>query len=183
MYEFVVRYKKNTIKTLTRVQANLYCYKQMAALLALGLSLAGTGLAFAQKSSGYVVLLALGCWLCISIHYPAQYLARQIGRAMGDGEKEFCYRFLENGVEIICGQDRNHISYDKIQRIVDAEDSLCFFLGPNAGFLISKSELENQASYTAFADYLKQHIGVPIERDVPLFLRLLRFRFQKIQKG
>ena len=54
MYEFVVRYKKNTIRTLTRVQANMYCWKQMAAMLLLGLSLAGTGIAFAEKGSSFV---------------------------------------------------------------------------------------------------------------------------------
>lgn len=179
MYEFVVRYKKNTIKTLTRVQANLYCWKQMAALLALGLSLAGTGIAMVERNRTFMVFVALGCWLCISVNYPAQYFARQISKGMGDEEKEFLYRFAKDGVEVICGPDRNYISYEKIQKIVDAGDSVCFFLGRNAGFLISKSGLESPAACAAFLDDLKQYTGVPVEKDVPLLLRLLRLRFQK----
>lgn len=160
----------------------MYCWKQMAAMLLLGLSLAGTGIAFAEKGRGFVVLLALGCWLCVSIHYPSRYFARQTGKAMGEGEQEFCYRFGENGIEILGRQERNYISYGKIQRIVDAGDSVCFFLGRNAGFLISKSGLEDPAAFGAFVQYLRQHISVPMEKEVPLLLRLFCFRFQRKER-
>ncbi len=182
MYEFVVKYKKNTIKTLTRVQANLYCWKQMTALLALGLLLAGTAIIFWESTRISVILLALGCWLCISIHYPAQYFARQISKGIQDEEKEYLYRFRESGVEILCGQNRNHIPYKKIQKIIDSGDSVCFFLAWNAGFLVPRSGLEEAGSCAAFEAFLRERTGIAVERDIPLFLRLSGFRFKRIRK-
>lgn len=182
MYEFVVRYKKNTIKTLTQVQANIYFRKQMTALLAFGLLLSGTAIVFVESNKMFVILLALGCWMCISIHYPSQYLARQISKGIQDEETEYLYRFRESGVEIICGENRNHIPYKKIEKMVDSGDSICFFLAWNAGFLISKSGLKDAGTYVGFEAFLKEHTGIPLEKDVPLFLRLLGFRFQKNRK-
>lgn len=179
MYEFIVRYKKEHIRTLTKVQVNQYHWKMIAAMLGVGLLLIVISIVSQINGKWSVVLMAFGCWLCISITYPAQYLARQISKGTGNGEKEFRYRFSDSGVEIRCGQDRNTISYKKIQKIVDAGDSLCFFLTRNAGFLVSKSDFKSEDSYTAFRNYLERQTGKAVERDVPVLLRLLCFRIQK----
>lgn len=184
MYEFVVRYRKDQIRALTKVQANVYYWKQMVMLLVCGLLLVVMAAVLSEHSKLAMVLLAFGCWLCISVHYPAQYLARQISAAMGEGKAEFLYRFTENGVEISCGQDRNLISYEKIQKIVETGEGFCFFLNKNAGFFISKSSFKTSDPRASFRDYVERRTGVLIEPDVPVLLRLLRFRVQrKKQKG
>lgn len=184
MYEFVVRYRKEHIRILTKVQMNVYYRKQTAMLLVLGLSLVGMAAVFSGHSKLAVALLALGCWLCISVHYPAQYLARQISRGMEDGKAEFHYRFTEGGIEISCGQDRNHVSYEKIQKIVDTREGFCFFLTRNAGFFISKSQFKTNDSCASFRHYIERQTGILIEQDAPVLLWLLRLRIQrKKQKG
>lgn len=202
-FEFDVRYSKEDIRALTKVQANAFCWKQTMALLVFGLVLIGIAAAFLEHGRLAMTLLAFGCWLCVSIHYPAQYLARQICRGMKGKEAGFVYRFGENGVEIRCGQDRNQISYEQIQKIVDAREGLCFFLTKNAGFLIpirayrntysfgagavrmdiSKSKFENKDSRDAFKHFLEQRTSIPVETDIPVLLRLLCFRVQRKQKG
>lgn len=183
MYEFDIKYSKETIRAITRIQANVFCRKQMLALFASGLFLIAASAVFLEDGKLFGGLLAVGCWLCISIYYPSQYLARQISRGMNGRETEFVYCFGENGIEIRNGQDRNQISYGQIQKIVDAKDGLCCFLSKTAGFLIPKTEFESKAACGEFRYFLERKTGIPAEKEIPVLLRFLCFRLQKKRKG
>ena len=72
MYRFETIYTKDNIRILARVQVHTYYWKKLIVMLLSGMILIGVSLAWVNSGRLAALLAAAGCWLCISLTYPAQ---------------------------------------------------------------------------------------------------------------
>ena len=78
MYRFETIYTRDNIRILARVQVHTYYWKKLIMMLLSGMILIGVSLTWVNSGQLTALLAAAGCWLCISLTYPAQYLSRSI---------------------------------------------------------------------------------------------------------
>ena len=91
MYRFETIYTRDNIRILARVQVHTYYWKKLIMMLLSGMILIGVSLTWVNSGQLTALLAAAGCWLCISLTYPAQYLSRSIHKKMGSCSRGFTY--------------------------------------------------------------------------------------------
>lgn len=180
MYKFETIYTKDNIKILTRAQVHAYYWKGLLMMLVSGIFLVSISLTCISDKRLAVCLIAVGCWLCMSPAYPAQYLAGNIHKKMGGSKRDFTYLFDQNGIRIESGSDKNHIAYHQIKKIIETKGEFCICLSKHSGILLSKADLKDQAAADEFKEFIRERTGVMIEREQTLFGRFMRMRLIKI---
>lgn len=179
MYRFETIYTKDNIKILTRVQVHTYYWKSLLVMFLLGIFLVGISVTCTGNRQVAILLTAAGCWLCISTSYPVQYLTKRIHKKMGDDNRKFSYMFDQNNITIENGSDRNCITYNQIQKIVETKGEFCVFLTRHSGLLLSKANLRDQHAADVFKALAEECTGLKIEQEQALFLRLMKLRLIK----
>ena len=179
MYRFETISTRDNIRILARVQVHTYYWKKLIMMLLSGMILIGVSLTWVNSGQLTALLAAAGCWLCISLTYPAQYLSRSIHKKMGSCSRGFTYLFRQDGICVESSAGRNSISYDRIHKIIEAKEGFCVFLTPYSGFLLLRTHLKDQHGTEAFKGFLKARTGLTAEHEQGVFLRIMKLRLIK----
>ena len=98
MYRFETIYTRDNIRILARVQVHTYYWKKLIMMLLSGMILIGVSLTWVNSGQLTALLAAAGCWLCISLTYPAQYLSRSIHKKM---DSHICFVRMESALKAV----------------------------------------------------------------------------------
>ena len=94
MYRFETIYTRDNIRILARVQVHTYYWKKLIMMLLSGMILIGVSLTWVNSGQLTALLAAAGCWLCISLTYPAQYLSRSM-------DSHICFVRMESALKAV----------------------------------------------------------------------------------
>ncbi len=178
-YRFDTAYTKENIRILTSTQFQTYKWKIQAAAFLAGVFLIGLAVLGVHSQKCSLLLLVLGCWLCVSPSYPAAYLTKQICTRMQGDNKRITYVFSCYDIHIVQGSSSNRLSYHQVHRIIETKKAFCIFISPASGFLLLKDSLGDPETIEKFREFLRKSTRLNIERERAWWLRCFKLCWKR----
>lgn len=151
-----IRHSYDTIVRMCRVQEDTFHFGRKALMALAGIAL--TVLGAWNLSSALGLLFALvGCWLLVSLNFPAKNRAQSIRQALDGQYPTNGYEFYDKHF-VLLAQNQDVVNYDRIVRLVE-DDGYCYlFINEQASYMLEKASLGTEL--TAFMAFMEKATGL-----------------------
>lgn len=151
-----IRHSYDTILRMCRVQDDTFCFGRKILMALGGLALAVLG-AWNLDSTAGLLFALVGCWLLVSLNYPAKSRAQSIRQALGGEYPTNRYEFYDQHF-VLLAQNQDVVDYRKIVRLVE-DDGYCYlFVSPQAAYMLEKASLGTELS--RFRTFMEKAAGL-----------------------
>ena len=146
-----IRHSYDTILRMCRVQDDTFNFGRKILMALLGLALTVLG-AWNLSSVAGLVFALVGCWLLVSLNFPARNRAQSIREALQGEYPTNRYEFYDKHF-VLLAQNQDVVDYGKIVRLVE-DDGYCYlFVSAQAAYMLEKASLGTELSrFKAFME-------------------------------
>ena len=151
-----IRHSYDTILRMCRVQDDTFNFGRKILMALLGLALTVLG-AWNLSSVAGLVFALVGCWLLVSLNFPARNRAQSIREALQGEYPTNRYEFYDKHF-VLLAKNHDLIRYDRLQRLVEDEQYCYLFINREASYMLEKASLGGQTD--AFKAFLSKETGL-----------------------
>lgn len=178
-YSAQIRHSYETIVRMFRVQEDTFRFGRKVAMALGGLLLTVLGAWNLTGTAGLVFAL-VGCWLLVSLNYPAKSQAQSVREALGGQYPTNRYEFYD-GHFVLLAQNQDIVDYGKLVRLVEDEGFCYLFISDRACYMLEKASLG--AELDSFRAFMAKETGLTWTRPYRLATFNLKGILEMIRSG
>lgn len=133
-----MQHTQETIRLLSKMQYNIFCFGKKAVQILCGLILILIGL-FGQGVVSTVLALFAGCWLCMNTDVPAKMRAGKVIESMKGHFPFTQYDFDKKFFTLSAGDSKERIPYSSLIRLVEDNRYLYLYISKLSAYMVDKS--------------------------------------------
>ena len=178
-YSAQIRHSYETIVRMFRVQEDTFRFGRKMAMALCGLLLTVLG-AWNLSSAAGLAFALVGCWLLVSLNYPAKSQAQSVKEALGGQYPTNRYEFCD-GHFVLLAQNQDIVDYGKLVRLVEDEGFCYLFISDHACYMLEKASLGAQLE--DFRAFMAEETGLTWTRPYRLATFNLKSMIEMIRSG
>lgn len=181
VYEARIEHTPETIKRLYKIAYYGYEKKKVIVRFSLGMVLTVIGLMISFPLIVQGSMIMLGCWLLISIDFPARCKADLVLEKRAECLPTLTSSFYDNHVRL-GGEGKMKFTYDQLQYLFEEQEYLYLFLSKDSAIMIDVHSLQPE-NLNMFKQFIKEKSNLDWNHGKTLLTMTLKDLLQLLSRN